>query len=92
MKVSSEANQVRHYLIDRALDDYDDAIAMEMHTLLDRFTDDVVSYANKHGVTLTPSTPEQRTAVRHLMDGFEDKYFRVMRELIDKRRKAEEDS
>lgn len=83
-KTSSQSDQIRQYLVSRALDSYDEAMAMEMHRLVDQYVEEIqarvpMQYADE---------PDHvyRAKVRRVIDGFEDQYFSEMRKRIEQAR------
>ena len=83
-KISSKSEQVRNYLIDRALESYDQAMAMEIPHLVDKCTEDILG-GKDIDLNWESSSPEERAKVRKYIDGFEDEYYKGMRESIERR-------
>ena len=83
-KVSSRSELVRNYLIDRALESYDQAMAMEIPNLVDRCTEEILG-SDSSDLNWDTNDPVERAKIRKYIDGFEDEYYRGMRESIEKR-------
>ena len=83
-KGSSRSEIVRNYLIDRALESYDQAMAMEMPNLVDRCTEEILG-SGSSDLNWDSNDPVERARIRKYIDGFEDEYYRGMRESIERR-------
>jgi hypothetical protein len=59
---------------------------MQMGKVVDDIAEDVVMELDKHGVHLDSHDPKQRGEALKIIDGFEEKYFKNMREVIERAR------
>lgn len=85
-KISEQTEQIRNYLIDIALNEYDDAIAMEMNKVVDSISEDIVIDANKEDVHFPPRSIIEEQTLNRIIGTHEDRFFSTMRELVEKRR------
>jgi hypothetical protein len=85
-KLSDKTEQIRNYLVDIALDEYDDAMAMEMNNVVDTIAEDIVIEAENEGIEIPPHNSNDESKLRKILGSYENKFFSVMRELIEKRR------
>lgn len=85
-KLSEKTEQVRNYLIDIALNEYDDAVAMEMNKVVDSIAEDIIIEADKNNINIPPNTAKEEEGLIKILGTYEDIYFANMRELIEKRR------
>ena len=85
-KVSSKSEQIRGFLIDRALESYDQAMAMEMPNLIDQVTESILGTSDMD-LNWESSNPKERAKIRKYIDGFEDEYYEGMRESIERKEK-----
>lgn len=86
-KASSKTEEVRHYLVMQALREYDEAMAMEMHQVVDKIAEDIVSEANRLGVITDSDDPNNRRKFLKFIGEFENKFFEAIREKIELRQK-----
>jgi hypothetical protein len=85
-RVSDDTEQVRNYLIDSALGEYDQAVAMRMADVVDDIADDAAAEIQKSGLSLDDPRPASRSRVLSVLDGFEEKFMSGMRAAIEKDR------
>jgi hypothetical protein len=85
-KTSDETEQIRNYLIDLALDHYHEGLAMEMGRIVDDIAEDAAFELQKGGMRLDVNEAKQRHKIIATLDGFEETYFKKMRDAIEKRR------
>src|SRR3989344_3449439 len=80
-KSSNATLQVRNYLVDLALKEYQEVLSRDMHRLINDLADDIVSSAEKEGLSVTPDQRNKQKLFR-LMEQFEDKFYEKMRSLL----------
>ena len=85
-RLTTRGEKLRTYFVKRALDEYDDALAMEMPELIEEITEKVTRKGDEADLKWESDIPEDRAKVRHHLEGFEDEYFQGMREAIERRR------
>lgn len=85
---SSKADEVRQYLVKIALDEYDEALAMEMPKVLDQISEDIIFDLERSGVSGNTDDPSGRRKYLKAIEGYEDKFFQAIRERIDARENA----
>ena len=85
--LTDEQTVVRNYLIDLALQHYDDAQAMAMWEVVDRISEEAVSAAKREGIVIFPRKEENRARTAAFLDRFEQDFFKKMAEVIRKREK-----
>lgn len=90
-RVSNESEQVRNYLINVALDQYDQAIAMKMGDLVDDIAEDALAELHRQGLQIDEGASAQRPKVIEVLDGFAEKFFAAMREAIERDQAREQD-
>ncbi len=83
-QISNETEQIRNYLIDHALNEYDDAIAMAMHDVVDNLTDEIVNNLKEEDLSLQSGSCADKNKIIKVIGSFENKYFTEMRKLIEK--------
>jgi hypothetical protein len=86
-KISSVTEQTRNYLIDVALSQYDEAVAMQMGDVVEHVTAAVTEEARRQGIKQSADRPEDTRKLRDVIEGFEDRFFEGMRDIIEKRRR-----
>jgi hypothetical protein len=86
-QISSDAEQVRKYLVDLALNEYDAATAIVMHDLVAQVADDAVQELKEQGLGLNVAAGPEKARTLKVINVFEDKFFTTMRELVEKIRK-----
>ncbi len=86
-KASSKTEEVRHYLVMQALREYDEAMAMEMHQVVDKIAEDIVSEANRLGVVTDSDDPNNRRKFLKFIGEFESKFFEAIKEKIELRQR-----
>jgi len=89
-KLSDKTEQIRNYLIDIALDEYDDAIAMEMNKVVDTIAEDIIIDAENESIEIPPHDTQDEKKLTQILGTYENKFFRIMRELIENRRGNQE--
>jgi hypothetical protein len=86
-QVSSGAEKVRSYLIDRALEQYDEAVAMQMTQLIGELAEEAASEADRRGVDLINAEGAKQAAAMKFLGTFDDRFYLAMQEIIERRRK-----
>lgn len=86
-RITSATGAVRSYLIDRALDEYDEAIAMQIGQLVDGIAEDAARQAEQQGIDLLGDRASEKTM--RFLGTFEDRFYEGMRETIEMRRRQE---
>ena len=89
-RVSTRSEQIRNFLIHRALEPYDEALAMAMPQLVDEVSERISRTGDEFGLGWDSDDPNERARIRRHVGSFEDEYFEAMREMIDLRRTQEE--
>jgi hypothetical protein len=89
-KISERSNELRRYFIGLALQHYDEAMAMELPGLVDKFTEDVVQEARRQGINHDARESEEQRKWLKIAGSFEDKFFAAMGEKIELRRQQSE--
>jgi len=82
---SDERTAIRNYLIDLALQHYDDARAMAMWEVVDVIADEATEAAEVQGVTMFPTREEDKARTAAFLDRFEQDYYKNMAEVVRKR-------
>ncbi|MRW85652.1 hypothetical protein GJ698_16340 [Pseudoduganella sp. FT26W] len=83
--ISDRSNEVRQYFISMALRRYDEAIALEMPLLVDKFVDEVMITAKRKGLDPDNRINNQQDSWFRVAGSFEDQFFDAMKEQIEKR-------
>jgi len=87
MPRTDSQHQVRDYLIARVLKEYDAALASAMHKVIDQIVDETVSMAKKEKVNLAGGNRlEDIARTAKFLDRYEDKFFKLMAEELDKQK------
>jgi len=76
---------LRNYLINVALQHYDDALAMAMWEVVDRFSDEASAAAKVEGISMFPENEGSRARTAAFLDRFEQDFFKNMAEVIKRR-------
>jgi hypothetical protein len=76
---------IRNYLIDVALQHYDDALAMAMWEVVDKFSDEAAAAAKAEGISMFPENEDSRARTAAFLDRFEQDFFKNMAEVIKRR-------
>jgi GNAT superfamily N-acetyltransferase len=84
--ISTGTDAVRNFLIDKALDQYDEAIAMQMGDLVDGIAQEAAREADRRGIDLTNGQRPDVASAIQFVGTFEDKFYTGMREIIERRR------
>lgn len=82
--VSSDTERIRNYLVDRALDEHDAAVARSMHSVVDDIAEDAGFELNRQRLSLSDGTEEAQEKVSGILRGYEEKFFRLMREEMER--------
>lgn len=82
---SDEKTAIRNYLIDLALQHYDEARVMAMWEVVDRISDKTAKAAEAEGVSMFPQKEEDRARTAAFLDRFEQDFYRNMAEAVRKR-------
>ena len=83
-QVSSETEQIRNYLIDQALNEYDDAIAMAMHEVVDNISEDVSFELERKGLKMQTEDCKEKATIMNIIGSFENRFFEKMRSVMRK--------
>lgn len=84
--ISERSNELRRFFIGLALQHYDEAMAMELPGLVEKFTDDVIREATRRGVKVDGRLNGEQKDWFHIAGSFENKFFEAMSEKIEARR------
>lgn len=84
--ISERSNELRRFFIGLALQHYDEAMAMELPGLVEKFTDDVIREATRRGVKTDARLNGEQKDWFHIAGSFENKFFEAMSEKIEARR------
>lgn len=90
IRTSNSTEQLRNYLIDLALDAYHEGYAMEMNRIVNNIAEDAAFELNRQKLHVDSDNPSERSNVMKVLEGFEDKFFSMMREVIEKIRNNDE--
>lgn len=71
---SDERTAIRNYLIDVALQHYDDAMVMAMWEVVDRISDEAAKAAQAERVSMFPQKEEDRARTSAFLDRFEQDF------------------
>ena len=82
---SDETSRVRDFLVNRALQSYDEAYAMEMQELVGDISQKYQREAQRLGISLDSKNPGVRVRALHILGGFENDFFVALREKIELR-------
>jgi hypothetical protein len=82
---SDERTAIRNYLIDLALQHYDEARAMVMWQVVDQIADKAAKEAEAEGVFMFPQKEEDRARTAAFLDRFEQDFYKNMTELLKRR-------
>lgn len=83
---STKTEEVRQYLVALALREYDEAIAMEIPTVVEQIAEDIVAEAERVGLNFDNDDAIERGKFLRFVGDFEDKFFEALREKIDRRK------
>ena len=83
--ISERSNEVRQYFIGMALQRYDEAIALEMPSLVDKFVDQVMLTAKRKGLDAENRINGQQESWFKVAGSFEAQFFEAIKEQIEKR-------
>lgn len=89
--ISERSSELRRYFIGLALQHYDDAMAMELPGLVDRFTDEVINEAKRKGLNSINRISGEQRGWFQIAGSFEDKFFNAMSEKIETRSRKNSD-
>jgi SIR2-like domain len=89
-KISSGLEVARNYLIDIALNKYDEALAMNMGAVVDRVAEMMQKKALDQNINLSQPAEKDKIRLGKLVEDFEEDFFSGMREVIERRRKESE--
>ncbi|MFP3754145.1 SIR2 family protein [Cupriavidus sp. SIMBA_020] len=84
-RVSEKANDVRQYFTALCLQSYDEAMAMELPSLVEEFSDRVIREAKRTGINVEAGGDDRKLFT--IAGTFEDDFFNAMRNQIEKRNK-----
>jgi predicted nucleic acid-binding protein len=84
--ISSPTEAVKNFLIDKALDQYDEAVAMQMGELVEGLAVQAAQEAQRVGIDLTNGETRDVATAMKIVGTFEDRFYEAMREIIQKRR------
>ena len=85
VELTDEETVIRNYLIDLALQHYDEAKAMAMWEVVDRISEEATRAAKSEGITLFPSKEENKARTADFLDRFEQDFFKNMAEVIKRK-------
>lgn len=77
----TETERIRSYLIDVALAHYDDAYAKRMADLVDIFAPELLNEALGSGISVPPSSFEDKKKMKRLLDTYEERFYEEMAKL-----------
>ncbi|WP_229518870.1 SIR2 family NAD-dependent protein deacylase [Massilia rhizosphaerae] len=83
--ISERSNEVRQYFIGMALRRYDEAIALEMPSLVDKFVDEVMVTAKRKGLDPASRTNGEQGSWFRVAGSFEDQFFEAIKEQMERR-------
>lgn len=83
--ISERSNEVRQYFIGVALQRYDEAIALEMPSLVDKFVDQVMLTAKRRGLDAENRINSQQESWFKVAGSFEAQFFEAIKEQMEKR-------
>ena len=86
--LSDEKTAMRNYLIDLALQHYNEALAMTMWKVVDQISDKAATAAEAEGITMFSGKEHDMARTVAFLDRFEQDFFKNMAEVIRKREKA----
>ena len=89
-RLSTRSEQVRNVLVHRALEQYDEALAMAMPRLVDEVAERITKEGEEAGLKWESDEPHERAKIRRHIESFEDEFFEGMREAIERRRRQGE--
>lgn len=84
--VSSNAEAIRNYLIDRALEQYDEAIAMQLGDLVNDLAIGAAEEAERRGINLVAADAIDQVEAFKFLGSFEDQFYEAMQKIIERRR------
>jgi len=84
--ISSSTDAVKNFLIDKALDQYDEAVAMQMGELVEGLAVQAAQEAQRAGIDLTNGETRDVATAMKIVGTFEDKFYEAMREIMQRRR------
>lgn len=85
-RISDRANAVRSYFTTRGLEQYDQAMAMEMPKIVEKFSEIAIRELDRQGGDLDSEDPKARAAAIRNLGGLEKNYLAGMREAVEKLR------
>ncbi|NHZ92537.1 hypothetical protein F2P45_26535 [Massilia sp. CCM 8733] len=88
--ISERSNELRRYFIGLALRHYDEAMAMELPGLVEKFTDQVMTEARRKGIHVDNRVNSEQRDWFNIAGSFEDRFFAAISEKIQLRQKQAE--
>jgi hypothetical protein len=85
-RISDRANAVRSYFTTRGLEQYDQAMAMEMPKIVEKFSEIASRELDRQGVDLDAEDPKARANAIRNLGGLEKNYLAGMRQAVEKLR------
>jgi hypothetical protein len=82
---ADDRTTIRNYLIDLALQHYDDALLRAMWDVVEEISDEAAEAAKSEGVTMFPPREEDRARSAAFLDRFEQNFYASMTEVVRKR-------
>ena len=87
MPRTDSQHQVRDYLIARVLKEYDVALTLAMHNVIDQVVEESVNTAKREKVNLSGGDkPDDIARTAKFLDRYENKFFKLMAEELDKQK------
>lgn len=77
--VTEHAEQIRNYLVNLALNQYNAAMASKMGKIVDDVTEDFIFAAENENVSLDSHRKEDRKHIEALLEQFENRFFEKMK-------------
>jgi hypothetical protein len=87
VELTVDQTTIRNYLIDLALQHYDEAMAMAMWEVVDSISEEAAQATKQEGILTFPGSEENRTRFAAFLDRFEQDFFKKMAEVIRKKEK-----
>jgi hypothetical protein len=86
-KISRKSDEIRRYFVGLGLSHYDEAMAMELPTIVDQFADKVILEAKRRGIDTEKNASDD--ALLSIVGSFESEFFEAMRKKISLRQRQQ---
>lgn len=88
-KSSNKAEEARQYLINLALNEYDEAMAMEMNSVVEEISEQMAYDAARRNIDIDSDNLNKRKEFITFAESYENSFFEALKTQIEKRRKQQ---